>query len=139
MRKDWEQRLSNSSHKAEFKRITSGALPANFDEVISNYKKELAKNPPPLPKSTRLDDLTTQANQLQERSSEERKLYNLSLKQIGYRISDTWFDIMDDTLKFNPQNGARGIVEIFTKEDRLIYLGMTLMLFTIVIVLLTSI
>jgi transketolase len=46
MRKDWEQRLSNSSHKAEFNRITSGTLPANFDEVISNYKKELAKNPP---------------------------------------------------------------------------------------------
>jgi transketolase len=46
IRKDWEQRLSNSSHKAEFNRITSGTLPANFDEVISNYKKELAKNPP---------------------------------------------------------------------------------------------
>ena len=46
LRKDWEQRLAASSHKAEFKRITSGALPANFDEVIANYKKELAKNPP---------------------------------------------------------------------------------------------
>jgi transketolase len=46
MRKDWEQRLAGSSHKAEFKRITSGILPANFDEVMANYKKELAKNPP---------------------------------------------------------------------------------------------
>ncbi len=46
MRKDWEQRLSNSTHKSEFKRATSGTLPSNFDEVISNYKKELAKNPP---------------------------------------------------------------------------------------------
>ncbi len=45
-RKDWEQRLAASSHKAEFTRITSGALPANFDEVIAAYKKELAKNPP---------------------------------------------------------------------------------------------
>ncbi|MBP9174924.1 MAG: transketolase, partial [Rhizobiales bacterium] len=46
LRKDWEQRLAASSHKAEFNRITSGALPANFDEVVAAYKKELAKNPP---------------------------------------------------------------------------------------------
>ena len=46
VRKDWEQRLSNSAHQAEFKRATSGALPTNLDEVIAAYKKELAKNPP---------------------------------------------------------------------------------------------
>ena len=46
VRKDWEQRLAASSHKAEFNRIISGALPANFDDVIATYKKELAKNPP---------------------------------------------------------------------------------------------
>ena len=46
MRKDWEQRLGSSQHKAEFNRVTSGTLPSNFDEVIANYKKELAKNPP---------------------------------------------------------------------------------------------
>ena len=46
LRKDWEQRLAASSHKAEFTRITSGALPANFDEAVATYKKELAKNPP---------------------------------------------------------------------------------------------
>ncbi len=42
----WEKRLTESAHKSEFSRITSGALPANFDEIISNYKKELAKSPP---------------------------------------------------------------------------------------------
>ncbi len=46
LRKDWEQRLAASSQKAEFTRITSGALPTNFDEVVAIYKKELAKNPP---------------------------------------------------------------------------------------------
>ncbi|HRA93256.1 MAG TPA: transketolase, partial [Aestuariivirga sp.] len=46
LRKEWEQRLAASAHKAEFNRITSGALPANFDEVVAAYKKELAKNPP---------------------------------------------------------------------------------------------
>jgi transketolase len=46
LRKDWEQRLAASPHKAEFKRATSGALPENFDDVVAAYKKELAKNPP---------------------------------------------------------------------------------------------
>ena len=46
LRKDWEQRLAASSYKAEFTRITSGALPENFDDAIANFKKELAKNPP---------------------------------------------------------------------------------------------
>jgi transketolase len=46
LRKGWEQRLAASSQKAEFNRIISGALPADFDEVVATYKKELAKNPP---------------------------------------------------------------------------------------------
>jgi transketolase len=46
LRKDWEQRLAASPHKAEFTRIISGAVPENFADVIVNFKKELAKNPP---------------------------------------------------------------------------------------------
>ncbi len=42
----WEKRLAASQHKSEFTRITKGDLPASFGETISNYKKELAKNPP---------------------------------------------------------------------------------------------
>ena len=46
MRLAWEKRLAASSHKAEFNRITEGTLPANFDEMIANYKKALANDPP---------------------------------------------------------------------------------------------
>jgi transketolase len=46
MRLAWEKRLSASSSKAEFNRITLGDLPANFDEVIADYKKLLASDPP---------------------------------------------------------------------------------------------
>ncbi len=42
----WEKRLAASQHKADFTRVTSGALPASFGETIANYKRELAKNPP---------------------------------------------------------------------------------------------
>ncbi len=42
----WEKHLAASPNKSEFTRITKGDLPASFGETISNYKKELAKNPP---------------------------------------------------------------------------------------------
>jgi transketolase len=45
-RADWKNRLASSPNRAEFMRITSGALPANFSETITSYKRELAKSPP---------------------------------------------------------------------------------------------
>jgi transketolase len=47
-RTEWERRLAASPHKAEFKRLMAGELPAGFDPAIADYKKELAKNPPAL-------------------------------------------------------------------------------------------
>ncbi len=47
-RQAWEKRLAASSAKSEFKRAVSGALPADFDAVIADYKKKLAKEPPAL-------------------------------------------------------------------------------------------
>ncbi len=45
-RAEWERRLAASDHKAEFKRAISGTLPANFDQIVASYKKQLAANPP---------------------------------------------------------------------------------------------
>jgi transketolase len=45
-REAWEQRLAASPHKAEFTRLMKGELPANFNDVIAAYKKELAAKPP---------------------------------------------------------------------------------------------
>jgi transketolase len=42
----WEKRLAASSQKSEFTRQMKGDLPASFGETMSNYKRELAKNPP---------------------------------------------------------------------------------------------
>ncbi|MGH6907874.1 MAG: transketolase family protein, partial [Aestuariivirga sp.] len=43
---DWQKRLTASERKADFNRAQSGVLPADFDEVLTAYKKELATNPP---------------------------------------------------------------------------------------------
>jgi transketolase len=47
-RAEWEKRLAASAHKSEFARIFTQELPKGFDEVIANYKRELAKSPPTL-------------------------------------------------------------------------------------------
>jgi transketolase len=46
VRKDWEARVASSANKTEFNRVMSGALPANFNTVMQDYKKALAKAPP---------------------------------------------------------------------------------------------
>jgi transketolase len=45
-REAWEARLAASPHKAEFTRLMKGELPANFNDVIAAYKKELSAKPP---------------------------------------------------------------------------------------------
>ncbi len=47
-RSSWETRLAASSHKAEFTRANSGALPEGLAGAIAAYKQDLAKNPPSL-------------------------------------------------------------------------------------------
>ncbi|MFT3670986.1 transketolase [Aestuariivirga sp.] len=42
----WEGRLASSPSKAWFTRIMAGKLPDNFEKVMADYKKELAKKPP---------------------------------------------------------------------------------------------
>ena len=100
--------------------------------------KELANQPHFKPDSSRIDKMTKEANEKEQQEFEERKFYNLSLKEIGWRISDSWHDIIDDMLHFNFQDGPRGFIEIFLHADRLIYIGVTLMLFTIAALLIQS-
>ncbi|WP_068087096.1 transketolase [Polycladidibacter stylochi] len=47
-RKDWEARFENSETelRAEFERRNRGDLPANFNDIIAEYKKELAEKQP---------------------------------------------------------------------------------------------
>jgi transketolase len=48
VREAWKQRLASHPQRAEFERTVSGALPADFDAVITGYKQQLAKSPPAL-------------------------------------------------------------------------------------------
>ena len=87
----------------------------------------------------RLADMNKEANTAETSKFEEHKIYNLSVKEIGYRVSDSVHDILDDLLHFDKTDGARGFLEVFVKEDRMIYVGIILMIFTIAGLLIRSV
>ena len=45
---------------------------------------------------------------------------------------------MDDILDYNPDDGVRGFVHIFTQSDRLMYIGILVIVFTIVLLLIKA-
>lgn len=109
------------------------------ERLTDEQVKELVKKPDFTPDTSRIDKMTKDANETESKDFEERKLYNLSMKEIAYRISDSWHDIIDDALHFDIQDGARGFLEIFLAHDRLVYIGITIMIFTIAAALIQSV
>lgn len=84
---------------------------------------------------SRIDRLSREANQEAMVDFEKMKFYNMSLKDIAYRTSDVVQEIMDDILTFDIRDGVRGMLDVFIKEDRLVYLGLIIIVVGIVIAL----
>lgn len=99
--------------------------------------QELTRNPQ-ISKNTRLQDLSDTENERRLRQSEGIKIYNLSLLDLAHRTSDTVHNVMDELLDFDPKDGTRGIIDIFTRSDRLVYIGILIILFTIIILLIKT-
>lgn len=109
----------------------------NNERLSQEQIKALIENPE-ITESTRLQDLTEKENARRENEAEEIKIYNLSMKDLAHRTSDTVHDIMDDMLTYNSEDGWRGFVHIFTKSDRLIYMGILVILFTVILLLIKT-
>jgi len=104
--------------------------------------KQMATNPPVnggADAAKRLATMNADANQADTKQNEEQKIYNMSVKEIGYKVSDTTHDILDDLLHFDKSDGMRGFLEIFIKGDRMIYVGIIIMMFTIAGLLIRSV
>lgn len=87
--------------------------------IIFERNKEVAKE------SQRINDL----NKLNALSQTETKvsLYNLTLFQIIVNTKDTWFNLLDDLLD------QRFELATFTKDNRLFYIGVTIVFFALII------
>jgi hypothetical protein len=60
--------------------------------------------------------------------AENRKLQNMTLKNFGQKIATSWLDIINDLL--NVSSGS-DLIEIFTKEDRLLSIGILCVIISI--------
>lgn len=92
---------------------------------IFDRNKEIAKD------SQRINDL----NKLNALSKEtvQVSLYDLSLFQIIINIKNTWFNLLDDLLDQQFE------LETFTKDNRLFYIGLTIVFFAVVLYLYATI
>jgi hypothetical protein len=85
------------------------------------FKKEQAGIQNRIKSQEKIDELTKNANK------KTKSLYNLSIAEIMIGIKNTWFDILDDLLAFNIN------IKIMTKDNRLFFIGLTIIIMTIFI------
>jgi hypothetical protein len=100
---------------------------------------ELANQPHFVNDTSRLTTLGAEANLKRKQEYESQKFYKMSLQDLSYRVSDTWSDIIDDTLAYDSQDGVRGFLQIFVASDRLVYIGITLFVFTMLVLMIRSV
>lgn len=94
--------------------------------------EELTNNPPnPSNSRDRLETLNADANAASSSNYEEQKIYNMGFREIAGRLTNTVHDILDDLVNFNRADGIRGLLQIFTQSDRLMYIGIIVVIITI--------
>ena len=91
--------------------------------------------------SQKLFDLSQQANVNQERRAEAMRFYHLSLQEIAQKTVYTLFIVFQELLEFFEKRtsdlswneSAKEVGSIFTQGDRMIYLGVSFVLFSLLI------
>lgn len=74
---------------------------------------------------------SNKANYDQNETHEDRKLINLSLAEIAANISNTIITIINELLDPEKNNSFRSVLEIFFKGDRMIYLGIVIIIVSV--------
>ena len=81
----------------------------------------------------KLNNLEKKENKKKLKIQEDKRFYNLSLKKIGKNFSQTMLVIVNELTIFVYQKdkNINQLMLIFTKDDRLIYLGVLLFLISL--------
>jgi hypothetical protein len=82
--------------------------------------------------SSRLQELTKEVNAERNKDYEKLKLYNLSLKDIFINIGIALQDIINELMLFRTTN-FKELILVFTKESRMMYVGIFLIICAFVI------
>lgn len=111
----------------------------NNERLSDAQVQQLINNPPPPPDpNVRIKELSKDENARLQAEFESEKVYNLSLFELAKRTTTTVHDILDDIVTFNPSDGIRGFIQIFTQSDRLMYIGIIVIVMTLLILLFKS-
>lgn len=109
----------------------------NNERLNEEQIRELIKNPN-IKRDNRMQKMTKETNQQNAKEAESVKIYNMSILDIATRTSDAVHGIMDEMLNYDSQDGMRGVLHIFTRSDRLIYVGILIVIFTILVLLIKT-
>lgn len=84
------------------------------------------------PKST-LDEMTNDTNENSKELANSKYFFNLSIGSIATNTSKTVNGIINDLFNIGSLNHS--FIQIFIKEDRLIYIGILMVIITLLIIL----
>lgn len=114
--------------------LTAQLYDRNNQRLTDAQVQSLVENPQPsINPRARLDAFNAEANAAEHSDYEDQKIYNLGFRDLAARMTNTVHDILDDLVNFNSADGLRGLIQIFTRSDRLMYIGIIIILITIAI------
>jgi len=94
-----------------------------MDHVQSNFEQQALKH-----ESANLKYYTSKANEEQEQERENKYITNLSLTEIASNISLTFILIINELLDSNITKDTNSVINIFFKDNRMLYIGLTVLL-----------
>lgn len=119
--------------------LTSELFKRDNQRLTDEQVKQLIANPQiQTNANSRIEKLSATANADAQSEFEEEKIYNLSLRQLASRTTTTVHDILDDLVTFNRADGVRGFLQIFIQGDRLMYVGLIVIVFVFLVMLMKS-
>lgn len=119
--------------------LTTQLFDRNNQRLSDAQVQELTLNPPPAPnRDERINKMSAEANAAAANTYESEKLYNMTVRDIGARLANTVHNILDDLVNYNTADGVEGFISIFTKSDRLMFVGIVVILITLAAILFRS-
>ena len=92
---------------------------SELDESEKTFNQESSEK-----QEQKLDILSEISNNETKINLNKKKYLNLNLKDLYQNLMQTMIDILDDFMERKP------LIEIFTKEDRIFYLGILVIFFS---------
>jgi hypothetical protein len=119
--------------------LTTQLYNRNNQRLTDEQIQAIIDNPqPPKDPNERIKKMSNDANIEALAEYEEEKVYNLSIRELARRTTNTVHDILDDLVNFNPDDGIRGFIQIFIQSDRLVYIGGLIIIFTLLVMLMKT-